>query len=113
MAKALLIAFSSAVPGKDAEYETWYEECHIPDLRAAIPSITGVSRYREVDLTGGSERVRYVAVYELSDADVAAAAGQLAAAGRAGRVRRTDTIDMTDNPPDLHWVVATGAGADA
>ncbi|SEP23459.1 hypothetical protein [Trujillonella endophytica] len=111
MAKALLIAYSSAVPGKDAEYEQWYDEIHIPDVRAAIPSVTGVSRYRLVDLTGGTAAPRYVAVYELGDADVATAAGQLGAAGQAGRLRPTDTIDMTGNPPDLQWFAATGADA--
>ena len=111
MAKALLIAYSSAVPGKDAEYEKWYEEVHVPDLRAAIPSITAVNRYRRVDLTGGSERVRYVTVYELGDVDVATAAGQLGAAGQAGRLRSTDTIDMTDAPPDVQWLTATGSSA--
>lgn len=108
MAQGLLIAYSSAVPGKDAEYEKWYEEVHVPDLRAAIPSITAVHRYKHVDLTGGGGAPRYVAVYELGDADVAAAADQMRAAGAAGRTRRTDTIDMTDNPPDLQWFVATG-----
>ena len=112
MAQGLFIACSSAVPGKDAEYEEWYETTHVPDVRAAIPSITAVHRYRQVDLTGGGGAPRYVAVYEFGDADVAVAAGQLGAAGAEGRLRLTDTIDMTDHPPEVQWFVATGSLGD-
>ena len=108
MAQGLMLAYSSAVPGRDAEYEKWYDQVHVPDVRAAIPSITAVNRYQLVDLQGGGGRTRYLAVYELGDADVAAAAAQLGAAGAAGRLRMTDTIDMTDDPPDLQWFAATG-----
>ena len=108
MAQGLMIAYSSAAPGRDAEYEQWYDEIHIPDVRAAIPSITAVHRYKRVDLQGGAGAPRYVAVYELGDADVATAAGQLGAAGAEGRLRMTDAMDLTDNPPDLQWFAATG-----
>ena len=109
MAQGLMIAYSSAAPGRDAEYEQWYDEIHIPDVRAAIPSVTAVHRYKQVDLQGGGGAPRYVAVYELGDADVATAAGQLGAAGAEGRLRMTDAMDLTDNPPDLQWFAATGA----
>ena len=108
MAEGLFIAYSSAVPGKDAEYEEWYERVHVREVRAAIPSITAVHRYRQVDLQGGGGAPRYVAVYELADGDVATAATQLGAAGAEGRLRMTDAIDMTENPPDIQWFVATG-----
>ena len=108
MAQGLMIAYSSAAPGRDAEYEQWYDEIHIPDVRAAIPSVTAVHRYKQVDLQGGAGAPRYVAVYELGDADVATAAGQLGAAGAEGRLRMTDALDLTDNPPDLQWFAAAG-----
>ncbi len=107
MAKALMVAYSSAVPGEDAAYDEWYETTHVPDVRAAIPSVTAVSRYKLVDLQGGRQATRYLAVYELGDADVATAARQLGEAGAAGRLRRTDTMDTTGNPPDLQWFVST------
>ncbi|RBY85869.1 DUF4286 family protein [Blastococcus sp. TF02A-26] len=111
MAQGLFIAHSSAVPGREAEYEQWYDEIHVPDVRAAIPSVTAVHRYRRVDLAGGGGAPRYVAVYELADADVATAAAQLGAAGAEGRLRMTDAMDVSDNPPELQWYAATGATA--
>lgn len=108
MDQALMVAYSSAVPGKDAEYGRWYEEVHVPDVRAAIPSVTAVHRYRQVDLQDPGAAPRYLAVYELGDADVATAAGQLGAAAQAGRLRQTDTMDVTGDPPVLQWFVATG-----
>ncbi len=108
MAEGLFIAYSSAVPGREAEFEQWYEEVHVPDVRAAIPSVTAVHRYRQVDLAGSGGAPRHLAVYELADADVATAAAQLGAAGAEGRLRMTDAMDMTEAPPDVHWFVATG-----
>jgi hypothetical protein len=108
MAQGLFIAYSSAVPGRDADYEKWYDEIHIPDVRTAIPSITAVHRYRLVDLQGGGGAPRYVAVYELDDADVATAAAQLGAAGAEGRLRMTDAMDTTADPPVIQWLVAPG-----
>ena len=112
MAQGLMLAYSSAVPGREAEYEEWYEQVHVPDVRAAIPSVTAVHRYRRIDLSGGGGAPRFVAVYELGDADVATAAAQLGAAGAEGRLRMTDSIDMTGNPPDVQWFVATGDPGD-
>ncbi|MGY1772448.1 hypothetical protein [Blastococcus sp. SYSU D00813] len=112
MAEGLFIAYSSAVPGREAEYEEWYEQVHVPDVRAAIPSVTAVHRYKRVDLTGGEAAPRYIAVYELGDPDVATAAAQLGAAGAEGRLRMTDAIDMTGDPPDLQWFVGTGGLGD-
>jgi len=104
MAKATLIAMSSPTgPEQEDDFNDWYENTHIPQLREAIPSISNVTRYREVDPTGVSQTIRYVAVYELDTDDVAAAAGQLGAAGQGGKLDLTTTMDMTSNPPVLIW----------
>ena len=55
MAKGLLLAWSSpASDESDAEFNSWYEDTHIPQVRAAIPSITAVYRYRTADLPARS-----------------------------------------------------------
>jgi hypothetical protein len=104
MAKGLFIAWSSPVNDEtDAAFNQWYEGTHVPELRALIPSITAVNRYRTADVPGGLQPpYRYLAVYELDSEDVAAAQAALAAAGAEGRITFTDTMDLTQ-PIAIQW----------
>ncbi len=105
MAKGLFIAWMSPVSDEqDAELNEWYNGTHIPQVRAAIPSISAVHRYRTADLPGGTQPPhRYVAVYELDSDDVAAAAGALGLAGQQGKLTPTAALDYTANPPVIQW----------
>jgi hypothetical protein len=108
MAKGLLLAWSSPVSDEcDAEFNSWYDDTHIPQVRTAIASITAVHRFRTADLEGAQQPAhRYLAVYEMDSADVAAAMAALGQAGAEGRLDPTDTMDLTDNPPVLQWYQA-------
>jgi hypothetical protein len=109
MAKALLLAWSSPVDeASDAEFVSWYEGTHIPQVRAAIPSIAAVHRYRTADVPAapGAPARRYLAVYELDTDDVAGALAALGAAAAGGRIDQTAAMDTTVNPPVLAWYQA-------
>jgi hypothetical protein len=104
VARALMLAWSSpASPGQTGEFEAWYEDTHIPQIRAAVPSITAVSRYELVDLESGEPSHRYLAVYELDGDDIPAAAASLADGAAAGRMEMTTAMDLTGNPPVAQW----------
>jgi hypothetical protein len=106
MAKALFLAWSGPVDdASDAEFVSWYEGTHIPQVRAAIPSISAVHRYRAADVPGAPAH-RYLAVYELDTDDVAGAMAGLGAAAGEGRIDATPTMDTTVNPPVLQWYLA-------
>jgi hypothetical protein len=109
MAKAMFIAWANPVDdASDSEFNAWYDGTHVPQLRAAIPAITAVHRYRVADVpgVGASPAHRYLAVYELDTDDVAGAMAALGAASADGRIEMTDTIDLTANPPVLQWYQA-------
>lgn len=108
MAKGLLLAWSSPVSDElDAEFNSWYDSTHIPQVRAAVGSITAVLRYRAADLPGAQQPAhRYLAVYELDSADVQAAVAALRQAGGDGRIEMTATMDVAANPPVLQWYQA-------
>jgi hypothetical protein len=106
MAKALLLAWSSPASGSAeavAEFDTWYNTTHIPQIRDAIGSITRVSRFQLADPESGQPENRYLAIYELDDADVPAAAAALGAASAEGRIQMTASIDLSENPPAAQW----------
>ena len=53
MAKSMFMAWSSPVDdASDSEFNAWYEGTHVPQVRAAIPAITSVHRYRVADVPG-------------------------------------------------------------
>jgi len=106
MAKALLLAWST--PASDettAEFNTWYDETHIPQIRELIPSVSVVNRYQltAVDPSAPAGPVRYLAVYEMDDADVATAAAALGGALGSGKLTMTATMDVAANPPATEW----------
>jgi len=109
MAEGLLLAWSSPVSQESvAEFEKWYEEVHIPEVRAAIPSISAVERYELVDPERGPSG-RFLAVYRMDDADLAKAAAALAEGVASGRIRMTTAMDVTNDPPATQWYRAHNA----
>jgi EthD domain len=104
MAKTLLLAWSSPDgEAKDAAFNDWYTGTHVPQVSAALGSVTAVRRYRTADLpepmAAQQPKHAYLAVYEIDTDDAAAA---MAALG-AGSLDMTDTMDVTENPPVIHW----------
>ncbi|KJV03541.1 MULTISPECIES: DUF4286 family protein [Bacteria] len=106
MAKSILLASSSpATAADDEEFGRWYDGVHIPDVRAAIPAITTVGRYKV--LTADADALpRYVAIYEIDDADAAGAAAALQGAVGEGRVTMTETMNVTDHPPVVEFLTS-------
>jgi len=103
---ALLLAWSSpATADVLTEFNTWYDETHIPQVREAVPGITRVTRHRLTDpMTGdGPALPRYLAIYEIEGNDVQTAAVQLGSAAAEGRLDQTTTMNVTDAPSVLEW----------
>ena len=107
MAKSMFMAWASPVDeASDSEFNAWYDGTHVPQVRAAIPAITAVRRYRVADVPGAPSAHRYVAVYEMDTDDVAGAMAALGAASADGRIEMTATMDLSANPPVLQWYQA-------
>ena len=61
---ALLVVVVDVQPEHEDEFNRWYDEEHLPQKRAT-PGFRSARRFRGDDVTG-----RYLAVYEVDDADV-------------------------------------------
>jgi hypothetical protein len=106
MAKSLLLAWSTPTSEETlAEFTTWYDEVHIPQIKAVIPSITVVNRYLTTQLDPSAPAVapRYLTIYEIDEADVSVAAKALGEANAAGRMTGTKFIDIGENAPTVEW----------
>ncbi|MBS45645.1 MAG: hypothetical protein CMH83_21225 [Nocardioides sp.] len=73
----LMVVLSNAEPGRDEEFNRWYDEQHVPDTVQKLDSIVSGRRYRRLDLQGApSHPFRYLAVYEIPDDELDSARQQ-------------------------------------
>lgn len=90
MARYKLIALTNPVPGREDEFNRWYDEFHLPET-CAVPGVVGGQRYRRVGTpkpNGDSPRYEYFVVYEVETDDpeqTLALLQEHIATGRIGR----------------------------
>lgn len=85
MPKFKLLVLSNPVGNRDAEFNRWYDDVHLPDVYR-VPGVIGAERYRFRSGDGW----KYLAIYELDCDDPAAVEQELMA--RAG----TDAMPMSE-----------------
>ncbi|MFT3872372.1 MAG: hypothetical protein QM714_06940 [Nocardioides sp.] len=67
MPKSIFIVQSNAVPGREDEYNTWYNDVHLGDI-TALPGVDAAQRFRFADTQRGKDGpypYEYIAIYEL------------------------------------------------
>jgi len=105
MAKFVWLVFTNAVAGKDAEFNRWYDEVHIPDL-LRIPEVLSADRSEltgpqmemvdgEINLTtaeGIGAKYRYLAQYIIETDDIEAFLRKVRALAGTPEMVLTDTM---------------------
>ena len=64
MAKFKMIALTTPVPGKEAEYHDWYQNVHLPEL-TQIAGLHAGQRYKLVTKFIGEDTNQYLAIYDI------------------------------------------------
>jgi hypothetical protein len=93
MRKSIYMVFTEPIPGREDEFNDWYEREHIPDV-LRVKGIVAATRYEMNPLMPRSEAfppARYLAIYEL-DGDPGEILGRLSQAGAAGEMRMTSAM---------------------
>ncbi len=91
MAKGIMYVESRpSSPEREQEYNTWYDEVHIPQL-LTLDGIVGARRLRPVDGQGP-----YVAIYELEGDDLPAILDNMMAS--SGRLHMSDALQLDPAP---------------
>lgn len=87
MPKAVLVVLTNCPPGREAEFNEWYNNTHIPDI-LQLPGFVAATRYQIVGEPRQGQG-RFLALYEVESDDPAAAVAavnkavpELAAKGR-------------------------------
>lgn len=85
----------------EADFNTWYDTVHIPELQTNIKGIEAVERFRT---ESAGKPLRYLAVYWISRP----AEDILADIRQATLSDTTPMLDMVDNPPVIASYDALG-----
>lgn len=96
--KFIQVVFSNPAEGKDAEFNDWYDNVHIPEL-LQVPGMLGARRYAlheaaVYDAAGGRRpEHRYMTIYEM-EGDVDAIMGKIVESVAKGEVHMSDSLDL-------------------
>ena len=91
MAKGIIhVETRPSAPDRDQEYNTWYDDVHIPEL-VALDGFVSARRLRPVDGEGP-----YLALYEIEGDDLQAILDNMVA--NAGRLHMSDALQLDPRP---------------
>jgi hypothetical protein len=71
--RSLLLVLTNCTPGKEEEFNTWYQEVHLKEV-LEVPGFVGASRYELTDtqISEDERPYRFLAIYEVEgDVDTA------------------------------------------
>lgn len=94
MPKGVLVVHTQPAPDREAEYNDWYDNVHLPDI-CALPGFTGARRFKVsgAQLGKAPEGVpTYVAIYDVDADDLQGALNGIGAGVGSGKVRMVDGL---------------------
>lgn len=92
MADAYLLVFSNPVDGRDDDYNTWYDETHLPEV-LSVEGIVSAQRFDHAAVGApAAEGAGYLAIYGVSG-DATAALNALNAKVASGEIQMSDALD--------------------
>lgn len=95
MTRHLLLVQSEPVPGRDDEFNSWYDDEHLPAV-LEVPGFTAARRFVAAPSVHGEQPSRrYLAIYEIETDDLAAALAALSSAARSMHI--SDAFDRSNH----------------
>ena len=93
MAKCRLVALTNPLPGKEAEYNDWYQNTHLPEV-IALPGGVQAQRFKLVAKLMGSDENQNLAIYEFECDNPAELLGAFGQAAQSGKMTPGTAQDM-------------------
>ena len=92
MPRYRMIMLSTAKPGREQDYERWYDETHIPEL-LQVPGFVAAQRFRVVKNVAGETNFPYCTIYEMEGDSPDAVLGAMFGAMQSGKMTMSDAGD--------------------
>jgi hypothetical protein len=95
MAKHTFLVLTNPVEGRDADYNDWYTNQHIPDV-VSVPGIVAAQRFKlnDFQMAGAPSPWKYLAIYEIETDDLKATFDAMQARIGTDQMVMTDALDM-------------------
>lgn len=107
--KYCFVVFSNPMPGREEEYNTWYNEVHLPHV-LAVPGFVSARRLKVADMPGVVNTPlpgQYLALYEMETDDPDGVLKEMWS--RAGTPQMTIS-DAIDGPNSTHTLFSIITG---
>jgi hypothetical protein len=95
MARLILIATSGAQPGREADFNRWYDEVHAPQV-CSIPGVVSCRRYRQSAQSPLPAPAPFLAIYEIETDDPKAVMGELLRRASKGELTQSSALDPSN-----------------
>ena len=93
MAQIKMVALTTPLPGKEGEFNDWYQNAHLPELVNGL-SMQGAQRYKLVAKMAGADENQYLAIYDIEADDPGAFLAQMGEFAGSGQMTPPTTQDM-------------------
>jgi hypothetical protein len=94
MKEYVFVVYTRAKEGREAEFNKWYDEIHIPDI-LNLPGFVSARRFQYVDVpTTDPSTHPYLALYTVKTDDIVAAQAALQAAANTPAMMLCDALDL-------------------
>jgi hypothetical protein len=107
VARYLFVVNSNPVDGREQEYNEWYSNRHLADLRA-LPGVVSARRFvlNDVQLAEARQPFKYIALYEVETDDLQDFIGQLIS--RSGTESMPISTALSRTTSAILWKELTG-----
>jgi hypothetical protein len=92
MGSYLLAVWSSAKPGRDDDYNAWYEGVHLADI-CAVPGVISGRRYQAIPASPATPDGAYLGLFEIEVDDPTGVLAEIDRRGKSGEMKFSDSID--------------------
>lgn len=93
MAKCKLIALTTPLPGKEAEFHDWYQNTHLKEV-ISVPGFEGAQRFQLVAKLMGADTNQYLAIYDAESDNPGALLAAMGEFAQSGKMTPATTQDM-------------------
>ncbi|PEQ13830.1 hypothetical protein B2G71_05845 [Novosphingobium sp. PC22D] len=99
MAKYVMVVQSKAKPGRDDEYNEWYDSTHAPEI-LSLPGMKSCRRFDYAMGMAGEPGLPYLALYEVEIDDIQPILAEMGRRAESGEISQSDALD---GPASVLW----------
>ena len=90
-----MVVLTKPIAGKDAEFNAWYDNVHIPEVLSR-DAVKSAQRYKQAVHLAGSDEWGYGTIYQIETDDLGGLLKEMGEAAASGKSSRSDAVDYAN-----------------